>query len=157
MTQEARKPVAVVMGSKSDKSAASDCKKVFDYFNIQFDEFILSAHRNPKETMEFAENAERNGYKVIIAVAGMAAHLPGVIAANTILPVIGVPMPSPGLNGLDALYSMVQMPAGVPVATVAIGTAGAMNAAVLATQILALEKPQLKEKLKQFKQNGCRF
>ncbi|MFQ5823404.1 MAG: 5-(carboxyamino)imidazole ribonucleotide mutase [bacterium] len=157
MTSNKHALVAVVMGSKSDKTAVVECKKFFNYFNIHFDEFIISAHRNPKEMVQFAENAEKNGYKIIIAIAGMAAHLPGVIAAYTILPVIGVPMPNSSLNGLDSLYSMVQMPSGVPVATVSIGTAGAANAAVLAVQILGLENPELKEKLKKFKQQGCRI
>ncbi|MFQ5864087.1 MAG: 5-(carboxyamino)imidazole ribonucleotide mutase [bacterium] len=157
MTVDKLTQVAIVIGSKSDKSAVAECKKIFNYFDIQYDELILSAHRNPKETARFAENAEKNGYKVIIAIAGMAAHLPGVIAAHTILPVIGVPMPNSSLNGLDSLYSMVQMPSGVPVATVAIGAAGAANAAVLAVQILGLENPELKEKLRLFKQNGCQI
>lgn len=157
MAVDKQTQVAIVIGSKSDRSALAECQRILNHFNIKSDDLILSAHRNPKETVQFAENAERNGYKVIIAIAGMAAHLPGVIAAHTILPVIGVPMPNSNLNGLDSLYSIVQMPSGVPVATVAIGTAGAANAAVLAVQILGLENPELQEKLKLFKQNGCRI
>lgn len=157
MPSERDAEVAVVMGSKSDKPTMSECKKYFDYFEIEFDEFIYSAHRNPKETAHFAESAEEKGYKIIIAVAGMAAHLPGVVAAHTTLPVIGVPMPGSNLNGVDALYSIVQMPKGVPVATVAIGSPGAVNAAVLAAQILSLGKPELKDKLREFKKNGCKI
>lgn len=149
--------VAVVIGSKSDKGALAECKKHFDFFKIQYDDYVLSAHRTPKDTVQFAENAEKNGYKVVIAVAGMAAHLAGVIAAHTTLPVIGVPMPNSDLNGLDALYSIVQMPAGVPVATMAIGTAGAANAAILAAQILGLENSELKERVRKFKSQGCRI
>ncbi len=149
--------IAVVMGSKSDQAAMVECKKYFKHFNISYDEFIMSAHRNPHETAEFATTAADKGYKVIIGVAGMAAHLAGVIAGHTILPVIGVPMPGSHLNGVDALYATVQMPKGVPVATVAIGTAGAANAAVLATQILALSDVTLREKLVEFKKIGCRI
>lgn len=153
----AKRQVAVVMGSKSDKAATVQCKKYFNFFGVPYDELILSAHRNPDEVGEFASRAASAGYKVIIAVAGMAAHLAGVIASRTTLPVIGVPMPGSHLNGLDALYSTVQMPTGVPVATVAIGTAGAANAAVLATQILALNDTELQNKLADFKRNGCRI
>jgi len=149
--------VAVVMGSKSDKAATVQCKKYFDYFGVAYDELILSAHRNPDEVEAFASGAANKGFKVIIAVAGMAAHLAGIIASRTTLPVIGVPMPGSHLSGVDALYSTVQMPTGVPVATVAIGTAGAANAAVLATQILALNDTGLQKKLADFKRNGCRI
>jgi len=153
-----KKPaVALVMGSKSDEAALVESKKYFHYFNIPFDKYILSAHRNPKETMKFSEAAEENGYEVIIAVAGMAAHLPGAIAALTVLPVIGVPMPGSHLSGVDALHSIVQMPKGVPVATMAIGTAGAANAAIFSVQILALKDSGLKEKLRVFKTAGCKI
>lgn len=150
-------PVAIVMGSTSDNAALVESKKYFDHFGVGFDEFVLSAHRNPKETMRFSEGAEEKGYQVIIAVAGMAAHLPGSIAASTTLPVIGVPMPGSHLSGVDALHSIVQMPKGVPVGTMAIGTAGAANAAIFAVQILALQDAELKEKLRAFKQAGCRI
>jgi len=153
-----KKPsVALVMGSKSDEAALVESKKYFHYFNISFDEYILSAHRNPRETMKFSEAAEENGYEVIIAVAGMAAHLPGAIAALTVLPVIGVPMPGSHLSGVDALHSIVQMPKGVPVATMAIGTAGAANAAIFSVQILALRDLELKERLHVFKNAGCKI
>jgi 5-(carboxyamino)imidazole ribonucleotide mutase len=149
--------VAILMGSKSDKSTMEKCNKMLDYFGIPFNEFILSAHRNPNQTAEFAENAEASGYKIIVAAAGMAAHLAGVVAGHSTLPVIGVPMSGSALNGVDALYATVQMPSGVPVATVAIGSAGAANAAVLAAQILALSNQDLKAKLRAFKEQGCRI
>lgn len=149
--------VAVLMGSISDEHAAEECKKYFEYFNIPFETHVLSAHRNPKETAEFAEKAEENGFQIIIGIAGMAAHLAGVIAAHTKLPVIGVPMPGSHLNGIDALYSVVQMPKGVPVATVAIGLAGAGNAAILCAQILALNNSDIREKLTEFKNQGCKL
>lgn len=146
--------VAILMGSKSDEEIMQFCEKYLQYFGVDYEKKVLSAHRNPIETIEFARNAESNGFKVIIAGAGMAAHLPGVIAANTTLPVIGVPLPASELNGVDALYSIVQMPPGIPVATVAIGKAGAINAAVLAVEILALQDEELKRKLEEFKKQG---
>lgn len=145
------------MGSKSDEEIMQSCEKYLQYFGIDYEKKILSAHRNPIKTIEFARNAHLNGFKVIIAAAGMAAHLPGVIAANTTLPVIGVPLPSSELNGVDALYSIVQMPAGIPVATVAIGKPGAINSAVLAVQILALEDEELKKKLEEFRRQGSKL
>ncbi len=149
--------VAIIMGSKSDGEIMQNCEKYLQYFGVEYEKKILSAHRNPIETIEFARNANLNGFRVIIAAAGMAAHLPGVIAANTALPVIGVPLPSSELNGVDALYSIVQMPAGIPVATVAIGKPGAINSAVLAVQILALEDEELKKKLEEFKRQGSKL
>lgn len=148
--------VAILMGSKSDEEIMQFCEKYLQYFGVDYEKKVLSAHRNPIETIEFARNAESNGFKVIIAGAGMAAHLPGVIAANTTLPVIGVPLPASELNGVDALYSIVQMPPGIPVATVAIGKAGAINAAVLAVEILALQDEELKRKLEEFKKQGSK-
>ena len=149
--------VAILMGSKSDEEIMLFCEKYLQYFGVDYEKKVLSAHRNPIETIEFARNAESNGFKVIIAGAGMAAHLPGVIAANTTLPVIGVPLPASELNGVDALYSIVQMPPGIPVATVAIGKAGAINAAVLAVEILALQDEELKRKLEEFKKQGSKL
>lgn len=149
--------VALLIGSQSDSDVMAHCKKYLDHFGIEYDEHILSAHRTPEKTIEYAKNAEKNGFRLIIAGAGMAAHLPGVVAAHTILPVIGVPMSNSDLNGVDALYSIVQMPSGIPVATMAIGKAGAINAAVLAAEILALESDSLKQKLRSFKQQGCRI
>lgn len=149
--------VAVLMGSKSDEEIMQNCERYLQYFGVDYEKRILSAHRNPIETIEFARNAHLNGFKVIIAGAGMAAHLPGVIASNTTLPVIGVPLPSSELNGVDALYSIVQMPPGIPVATVAIGKAGAINSAILAVQILAIEDEELRKKLEEFRRQGSKL
>lgn len=149
--------VAIVVGSTSDKPLMAECKRYLEHFGVGHDEFVLSAHRTPKETAAFAERAEEKGYQVIIAAAGMAAHLPGVIAAHTRLPVLGVPLAASELNGVDALYSIVQMPSGVPVGALGIGKAGAINAAVLAVEILALKDPKLKEALRHFKEHGCRI
>jgi 5-(carboxyamino)imidazole ribonucleotide mutase len=151
------KRVALVAGSQSDVPLLAECRKHLEFFGIPYDEFVLSAHRNPEETADFARSAEQAGYGVLIAAAGMAAALPGVLAAHTILPVIGVPVPSSDLHGLDSLLSIAQMPSGVPVATMAIGKAGSANAGVLAAQILALEEPTLREKLYEFKQMGCKI
>lgn len=155
MSKEKR--VAIIIGSRSDEPMMSECGRHLDFFGIDFDEFILSAHRNPEQTAEFARQARDNGYQVIIAGAGMAAHLPGVVAAHTTLPVIGVPLSGSALNGVDALYSIVQMPSGVPVASCAIGKAGAINAAVLAAQIVGLQDSFVKHKLEEFKQLGCKL
>jgi len=151
------KKVAILLGSKSDEKSMEGCCQYLTNFGIDFDLKVSSAHRQPDETVAFVRSAEKNGYGVIIAAAGMAAHLPGVCASHTILPVIGVPLEGSALNGVDALYSIVQMPAGVPVATVAIGSAGARNAAVLAAEILALNEASLREKLLAFKKNEARF
>jgi len=152
MVSEKTSPVAVVMGSDSDMDVMQSCIEQLGYFGIEPAVRIISAHRTPKIAAEFAQTAAKNGIKVIIAAAGMAAHLAGALAAKTTLPVIGVPLiSSSGLEGLDALLSTLQMPPGVPVATVAIGKAGAKNAAVLAVQILALADSNLREKLAEFK------
>ncbi len=143
--------VAVVMGSDSDLEVMKETADTLEKFGISAEVTIMSAHRTPGKVPAFIEKAEKEGVEVIIAAAGMAAHLAGVIAAHTTLPVIGVPMPGGALNGVDALYSTVQMPAGIPVATVAIGKAGAVNAGVLAAQIVAGKHPELKEKLKAHK------
>lgn len=149
--------VAILLGSKSDQEVMQGCADYLTKFGIPFDMKVSSAHRNPEETAQFCKDAEKNGYSLIIAAAGMAAHLPGVAAAHTMLPVIGVPLEGSPLHGLDALYSIVQMPAGIPVATVAIGSAGAKNAAVLAAEILALHDTALKEKLVEFRKHGAKF
>lgn len=156
MTKKALK-VAVVMGSKSDSDTMKNCTDVLDYFGISHEVFILSAHRTPDLTAKMARSAKENGFGVIIAAAGMAAHLPGVLAAYTTVPVIGVPLAASDLNGVDALYSIVQMPKGVPVAAMAIGTAGAVNAAILAAQILALQEPEIADKLVNFKAQECKI
>lgn len=149
--------VAVVMGSTSDKPIMDECTRHLDFFGIENEEFIYSAHRTPELTSEFAKTARDNGFQVIIAGAGMAAHLPGVIAAYTTLPVIGVPLAGSALNGVDALHSIVQMPSGVPVATVAIGKPGAVNAAVLAAEIIGLFNEAVRKKLDEFKKMGCKI
>jgi phosphoribosylaminoimidazole carboxylase PurE protein len=152
MAAEKTTPVAVVMGSDSDLSVMQSCVDQLREFGIEPTVRILSAHRTPQAAAEFARTAESRGVRVVIAAAGMAAHLAGAMAAWTTLPVIGVPLTSEGgLAGLDALLSTVQMPPGVPVATVAIGKAGAKNAAVLAVQILALANPALRDKLLEFR------
>src|SRR5512133_1783830 len=135
--------VLIVMGSESDLSVMQEAADVLTKFEVPWEMRISSAHRSPARTMSLASEAANRGIKIIIAGAGMAAHLAGVIASKTILPVIGVPMTGGALNGIDALYSTVQMPGGIPVATMAIGKAGAKNAALFAVQILALSEPHL--------------
>ncbi|MBK7258729.1 MAG: 5-(carboxyamino)imidazole ribonucleotide mutase [Ignavibacteriae bacterium] len=151
------KKVAVLLGSTSDEEVMKGCTDYLTKFGIPWDLKILSAHRTPDATAAFVKSAEENGYALIIAAAGMAAHLPGVAAAYTTLPVIGVPLAGSELRGVDALYAIVQMPAGIPVATVAIGSAGAKNAAVLAAEILALGEPVLTTRLREFRAAGARF
>ncbi len=143
--------VAIIMGSDSDYNTLVPAIQLLKQYGVTVDVNVMSAHRTPELAKEFASNAEANGVDVIIAAAGMAAHLPGVLAAFTILPVIGVPIKSAALDGMDALLAMVQMPSGIPVATVAIN--GAKNAAILAVQMLAISNPELREKLHQMKEN----
>ena len=143
--------VGVIMGSKSDWETMRATSETLDHFGVPHECHVMSAHRTPLLASEFARTAESRGLEVIIAAAGGAAHLAGVIAAHTILPVLGVPMKSDALNGLDSLLSTVQMPAGIPVATLAIGKAGATNAALLAVAILANGRPELKKKLRDFR------
>ena len=144
--------VAVVMGSKSDWEVMRHADQTLTDFGVAHECRVMSAHRSPALATEFASNAESRGNEIIIAAAGGAAHLAGVIAAHTVLPVLGVPMKSEALNGLDSLLSTVQMPAGIPVGTLAIGKAGAVNAALLAIAILATSRPQLRKKLQAFRQ-----
>lgn len=144
--------VSIVMGSDSDLEIMNEAGKVLEQFGIAYEIDVTSAHRSPARTGEFARGAAARGIKAIIAGAGGAAHLAGVIAAETTLPVIGVPIPSTSLNGMDSLLSTVQMPAGIPVATVAIGKAGATNAGILAAQIIGLSDSGIAAKLKQHKQ-----
>src|SRR3990172_9838374 len=143
--------VAIVMGSRSDAEVMQTAEEFLAYFGIDFEIHVMSAHRTPEDVARFAGDAEKAGFAAIIAGAGMAAHLPGVIASYTPLPVIGVPLSGSALNGVDALYAIVQMPQGVPVATMAIGKAGAKNAAILAVQMLALADHNLVAKLEAFK------
>ncbi len=136
---------AIIMGSISDREIAEKAKKIFDKFNVETHMEGISAHRTPKRAFEFAESAEKDGIEVIIAIAGKAAHLGGVIAANTIVPVIGIPAKTSVMGGMDSLLSVVQMPKGIPVATVAID--GGENAALLAISMLSLKYDELKKKL----------
>ena len=139
--------VGIVMGSESDRPTMQRCCEVLDGYEVPYEVVVRSAHRDPEGCRAWATSAEGRGLKVLIAAAGGAAHLPGVVAAWSVLPVIGVPMSAGALGGLDALLSMAQMPAGIPVATVAIGDAGAKNAAHLAMAILALDDPTARDKL----------
>jgi len=139
--------VSIIMGSKSDYDVMKSCSDVFEKFGVPYELIISSAHRSPERTKTYIENAEAKGAQVFIAAAGMAAHLAGVLASKTVKPIIGVPMSASALGGIDALLSTVQMPAGMPVATVAIGKAGAVNSAYLAIQILALDNEDLAAKL----------
>ena len=143
--------VAVIMGSKSDWETMHHADEVLTRFDVPHECRIVSAHRTPAWLAEFAHDAETRGVEVIIAGAGGAAHLPGMAAAQTVLPVLGVPVQSRALQGLDSLLSIVQMPAGIPVGTLAIGQAGATNAALLAVAILANHRPELREKLRRFR------
>lgn len=149
--------VAILVGSKNDLPVMEACEKYLAHFGIEYETRVSSAHRNPDETAEFARNARENGFAVLIAAAGMAAHLAGSLAAHSTLPIIGVPLGGSALDGVDALYSTVQMPTGVPVATMAIGKAGAANAAIFCAQILSIESPELQEKLAAFKKMGSRL
>ena len=141
------KKVGIIMGSDSDLPIIEKAIDILKDFSIPFEVHIYSAHRTPEKAIEFSKNAKKNGFGVIIAAAGMAAHLAGVIAANTILPVIGIPCKSQNLEGIDALLSTVQMPSGIPVATVAIN--GGVNAALLSIEILAVNDKELSKKLKE--------
>jgi 5-(carboxyamino)imidazole ribonucleotide mutase len=143
--------VVVLMGSKSDWDVMRQTDETLTKFGVPHECRVLSAHRTPKETAEYVSGAEGRGMEVIIAAAGGAAHLAGVCAAHTLLPVLGVPMESAALKGMDSLLSTVQMPAGIPVGTLAIGPAGARNAALLAIAILANSRPKLRELLRQFR------
>ncbi|MBF0751091.1 MULTISPECIES: 5-(carboxyamino)imidazole ribonucleotide mutase [unclassified Pasteurella] len=144
--------IAIVMGSKSDWTTMQESTQILDELNVPYHVEIVSAHRTPDKLFSFAENAQRNGYKVIIAGAGGAAHLPGMIAAKTLVPVLGVPVKSSMLSGVDSLHSIVQMPKGIPVGTLAIGPAGAANAALLAAQILAAWDQDLLSRLHAFRE-----
>lgn len=143
--------VSVIMGSKSDWSTMKHACEILDKFGVSYDKHVISAHRMPKEMYDFAQNAEKNGTKVIIAGAGMAAHLPGMTAANTVIPVIGVPGQTKALGGMDSLLSIVQMPTGIPVATTAIGNAGASNAALLALEIIGISDKKIRQQLKDYR------
>lgn len=149
--------VAILMGSETDRPVMEAALPYLDHFQVPYEIHVLSAHRNPDQVARFAAAARENGFGVLIAGAGMAAHLAGAVKAHSTLPVIGVPLPGGVADGLDALLSTVQMPKGVPVATVSVGKAGAINAAVLAAEILALDEPALHERLVQFKTRGAKL
>ena len=146
-----KKLISIVMGSQSDWKVLSECEKILNKFKIPFEKKIISAHRTPERLYEFAKNSINSDIEVIIAGAGGAAHLPGMIAALTILPVLGVPIETKSLKGLDSLLSIVQMPAGIPVPTLAIGKPGAINAALTAISILSNKYPELRKKLEDFR------
>ncbi|MCB5160983.1 5-(carboxyamino)imidazole ribonucleotide mutase [Marinomonas algarum] len=143
--------VALIMGSKSDWATMEGAAEIMDTLGVSYHVEVVSAHRTPVKLAEFAESAVEKGFKVIIGGAGGAAHLPGMVAAHTRLPVLGVPVQSKALNGMDSLLSIAQMPKGVAVGTLAIGTAGAFNAGLLASQILAVTNPELAEKIEAFR------
>jgi 5-(carboxyamino)imidazole ribonucleotide mutase len=149
--------IAVLIGSETDRDTIMSAKPYFEYFNISWDLFVLSAHRNPADVEEFSKSARDNGYKVIIGAAGMAAHLAGAIKANCTLPVVGVPLKGGMMDGMDALLSTVQMPKGVPVATMAVGKAGIINAAILSAEILSISDDSLVQKLAEFKLAGSKL
>ncbi len=149
--------VMIIMGSKTDESVMAECSKWLSWFNIENEMVVASAHRNPDKVRDLMVNAQANGYGAIVAAAGMAAALPGVCSAYTSLPVLGVPLDGGLPGGIDALYSIVQMPAGLPVGTLAVGKAGARNAAVLCARIFALSDTAVAQKLEEFKANEYRI
>ncbi|MEZ4523251.1 MAG: 5-(carboxyamino)imidazole ribonucleotide mutase [Thermomicrobiales bacterium] len=145
--------VGIIMGSRSDWDTMSNVTDALDDLSVPYEVRVVSAHRTPDLMFEYAETAEERGLEVIIAGAGGAAHLPGMTAAKTVLPVLGVPVQSRALNGLDSLMSIVQMPAGIPVGTLAIGRAGAINAALLAAAILGVKHPEIRDALRSYREN----
>ncbi len=145
------KLVSILMGSKSDWPMMEHAGQILDTLKIPYEARVLSAHRTPDALFEYIANAEKDGVEVIIGAAGGAAHLPGVIAAKTLLPVIGVPMPSQAFNGMDSLLSIVQMPAGIPVATMAVGKPGAINAGLFAASILSIKHPEFRQAIKKYR------
>ncbi|MBK4765101.1 MAG: 5-(carboxyamino)imidazole ribonucleotide mutase [Pantoea sp. Brub] len=144
--------IAIIMGSKNDWSTMKFSAEILDIFKVPFNVEIISAHRTPDKLFQFAETAVDNSYQVIIAGAGGAAHLPGMLASKTIIPILGVPIQTTMLNGIDSLYSIVQMPTGIPVATLAIGKSGAINAGLLAVQILAINDKKMNKKILKWRQ-----
>ena len=156
MDQQNSPLVAVIMGSKSDWDVMRHASETLAAFGVAHECRVLSAHRTPAATVEYVTQAEPRGIQVVIAAAGGAAHLAGVAAAHTLLPVLGVPMESASLKGMDSLLATVQMPAGIPVGTLAIGKAGAVNAALLSVAILANSRPELREKLREYREEQAR-
>ena len=149
--------VAIILGSENDKKYVEDSYKYFDYFKIKVETHVISAHRNPDQVADFAKNAYKNEYAILIGGAGMAAHLAGALKANSTLPVIGVPFPGGVSDGMDSLLSTVQMPKGVPVATMSVGKHGMINAAILSAEILSLNNKELVDKLITFKKMGAKI
>ena len=147
--------VAILIGSDNDRPILEVSMPYFKYFNINAEIITMSAHRNPDNVAEFAKKARDNGYSVLAGAAGMAAHLAGAIKANSTLPVIGIPLPGGMMDGLDSVLATMQMPKGVPVATMSVGKSGAINAAILCAEILSLNDSSLVEKLSEFKNNGA--
>ena len=144
--------VGVIMGSASDYEHLAPACEMLDEFGVPYEKAVVSAHRTPDWMFEYAEAAESRGLMVIIAAAGGAAHLPGMVASKTLVPVLGVPMPATALNGIDALLSIVQMPAGIPVGTLAIGKPGAANAGILAAEIVGLLRPEVRERIRAWRE-----
>lgn len=153
MAEKTKPLIGVIMGSKSDWETMQEAETILNDFGVPHECEVISAHRTPDRMFEYAKSAADRGIEVIIAGAGGAAHLPGMVASQTVLPVLGVPVKSRALNGLDSLLSIVQMPGGVPVGTLAIGASGAKNAALLAIRILANPRPELREKLVEYQSN----
>jgi len=149
--------VAILIGSETDRDTMEAANKYYEYFNIDYEIKVLSAHRDPESVHDFSLNARSNGYKIIIGAAGMAAHLAGAIKSTSTLPVIGVPLDGGILTGLDSLLSTLQMPKGVPVATMTVGKSGAINAAILCAEIFALNDDNMVNKLSEFKKNGAKL
>ena len=147
--------VAILLGSKTDLPLIEPSMQYYEHFGINAEIHVMSAHRNPKDVGKFASEARENGYSVLIGSAGMSAHLAGALKAHSTLPVIGIPLPGGMMDGLDSLMSTVNMPKGVPVATVSMGKAGAINAAVLCAEIFSLNNDDMVKKLTDFKNNGC--
>ena len=147
--------VAILLGSKTDKPLIEPSLPYYEYFGINVEVHVMSEHRNPSDVAKFASEARDNGYSILIGSAGMAAHLAGALKAHSTLPVIGIPLPGGMMDGLDSLLATVNMPKGVPVATVSVGKAGAINAAVLCAEIFSLNNSDLVPKLAEFKKNGC--
>jgi len=149
--------IAIILGSETDRETMEAGNKYYDYFGLAYEMLIMSAHRNPKEVHKFASSARDNGYGVLVGAAGMAAHLAGALKSASTLPVIGVPLKGGIGGGMDSLLSTVQMPKGVPVATMSIGKSGAINAAILSAEIFSLFDKSLKQKLDEFKEAGAKL
>ena len=151
------KKVAILLGSDSDLKYVEASKEYFDHFGVNYEIHILSAHRTPHKVAEFAGNARENGYSILIGAAGMAAHLAGALKAHSTLPVLGVPLPGGILDGLESLLATLQMPKGVPVATMTVGKAGFINEAILCAEFFSINDPELSAKLDSFKENGAKI